>query len=94
MVDAYTNTEELMDWQHRPPSSREDMNEALDISGAKESLASSGPDDVKAEGNPLQEKKNSLIPANIKAKYGTAVVEKLISEEQVEEIVFLLFPEG
>nr|XP_056703362.1 testis-expressed protein 33 [Euleptes europaea] len=61
--------------------SREDMKDAKEVSSAKESLASSG-QDVKAEGKPLQEKKSSLIPNNIKAKYGTLVVEKLVSEEQ------------
>ncbi|KAJ7330134.1 hypothetical protein JRQ81_016308 [Phrynocephalus forsythii] len=61
--------------------SREDMKEAGKISSAKESLASNG-QDVKAEGKPFQDKKNSLIPANIKAKFGTPMVEKLVSEEQ------------
>ncbi|XP_077195726.1 ciliary microtubule inner protein 4 isoform X2 [Paroedura picta] len=94
LEDSYTNTEELMGRQYRPvgtrllgsprkagKGSREDMKDAQDVSSAKESLASSG-QDVKAEGKPLQEKKSSLIPNNIKAKYGTAVVEKLVSEEQ------------
>ncbi|XP_060101497.1 ciliary microtubule inner protein 4 isoform X2 [Heteronotia binoei] len=92
MEDSYTNTDELMGRQYRPvgtrllgsprktgKGTREDMKDAQDV--AKDSLASSGLD-VKAEGKPLQEKKSSFIPNNIKAKYGTSVVEKLISEEQ------------
>ncbi|KAM6436121.1 ciliary microtubule inner protein 4 [Liasis olivaceus] len=62
-------------------SSCEDIKEAKTALSAKDSLASNT-QDVKAEGKPLQEKKSSLVPANIKAKYGTTVVEKLISEEQ------------
>ncbi|XP_067325317.1 ciliary microtubule inner protein 4 [Anolis sagrei] len=57
------------------------MKESGNILSAKESLTSSG-QDVKAEGKPLLDQKNSLIPANIKAKYGTTGVEKLVSEEQ------------
>ncbi|XP_034258989.2 ciliary microtubule inner protein 4 isoform X1 [Pantherophis guttatus] len=62
-------------------SSYEDTEEVKTVLNAKDSLAS-GIQNVKAEGKSLQEKKNSLVPANIKAKYGTTVVEKLISEEQ------------
>ncbi|XP_054845167.1 testis-expressed protein 33 [Eublepharis macularius] len=93
MEDNYINTDEL-GRQYRPIGTRllgsprktvkgscEDMKDAQDVSSAKESLASSG-HDVKAEGKPLQEKKSHLIPNNIKAKYGTSVVEKLVSEEQ------------
>ncbi|XP_039209047.1 testis-expressed protein 33 isoform X2 [Crotalus tigris] len=61
-------------------SSCEDTEEKS-VLNAKGSLAS-GIQNVKAEGKPLQEKRSSLMPANIKAKYGTTVVEKLISEEQ------------
>ncbi|XP_070803996.1 ciliary microtubule inner protein 4 [Pituophis catenifer annectens] len=64
-----------------PKSSYEDTEEVKTVLNAKDSLAS-GIQNVKAEGKSLQEKKNSLVPANIKAKYGTTVVEKLISEEQ------------
>ncbi|XP_063164349.1 ciliary microtubule inner protein 4 isoform X2 [Candoia aspera] len=62
-------------------SSCEDIKEAKTVLSAKDSLASST-QEVKAEGKPLQEKKSNLVPANIKAKYGTTAVEKLISEEQ------------
>ncbi|XP_013913252.1 PREDICTED: testis-expressed sequence 33 protein isoform X1 [Thamnophis sirtalis] len=61
--------------------SYEDTEEVKTVLNAKDSLAS-GIQNVKVEGKCLQEKKNSRIPANIKAKYGTTVVEKLISEEQ------------
>lgn len=101
MEDSYTNTDELTGRQYRPvgtrllgsprktgKGSREDMKDTQDVSSAKESLASSG-HDVKAEGKPLQEKKTSLIPNNIKAKYGTSVVEKLVSEEQVKKIILI-----
>ncbi|XP_061438774.1 ciliary microtubule inner protein 4 [Rhineura floridana] len=94
MEDGFTNSDEIMGRQYRPIGTRllgsprknikgscEDMKEAKDVMSAKESLASSE-QDVKAEGKPLQEKKNSLIPANIKAKFGTSTVEKLVSEEQ------------
>uniref|UniRef100_A0A8D2J8L4 Testis expressed 33 n=1 Tax=Varanus komodoensis TaxID=61221 RepID=A0A8D2J8L4_VARKO len=94
MEESYTNADELAGRQYRPlgtrllgsprktiKGNREDMKEAENVLSAKESLASSG-HDVKAEGKPLHEKKGSLIPANIKAKYGTPMVEKLISEEQ------------
>lgn len=67
-------------------SSCEDTEEVKSVSHAKGSLAS-GIQNVKAEGKPLQEKRSSLMPANIKAKYGTTVVEKLISEEQVNKII-------
>ncbi|XP_008108867.1 ciliary microtubule inner protein 4 isoform X2 [Anolis carolinensis] len=59
----------------------EEMKESGNMLSAKESLTSSR-QDVKAEGKPLLEQKNNLIPANIKAKYGTTGVEKLVSEEQ------------
>uniref|UniRef100_A0A6J0T8G9 Ciliary microtubule inner protein 4 isoform X1 n=1 Tax=Pogona vitticeps TaxID=103695 RepID=A0A6J0T8G9_9SAUR len=59
----------------------ENTKESGKVPSAQESLASSG-QDVKAEGKSFQEKKNSLIPANIKAKFGTSMVEKLVSEEQ------------
>uniref|UniRef100_A0A8D0CC88 Thiosulfate sulfurtransferase n=1 Tax=Salvator merianae TaxID=96440 RepID=A0A8D0CC88_SALMN len=92
--DCYTNSDDLMGRQYRPvgtrllgsprktiKGSREDIKEVKDVSTAKESLTSNG-QDVKAEGKLLQDKKNSLIPLNIKAKFGTSVVEKLVSEEQ------------
>nr|XP_034984413.1 testis-expressed protein 33 isoform X1 [Zootoca vivipara] len=95
MEDGHGNSDELTGRQYRPIVTRphgsprksgkgscEDMKEAQDVMTAKEPLASSG-QDVKAEGKALQEKKNSLIiPPNIKAKFGTAMVEKLVSEEQ------------
>ncbi|KAJ6658888.1 hypothetical protein lerEdw1_019524 [Lerista edwardsae] len=94
MEDGYTNADEVMSRQYRPLGPRltgsprktmkgsyEDMTRAQDVSSAKESLVSSG-QDVKAEGKLIQDKKSSLIPSNIKAKYGTAAVEKLVSEEQ------------
>uniref|UniRef100_A0A8C5S8R5 Ciliary microtubule inner protein 4 n=1 Tax=Laticauda laticaudata TaxID=8630 RepID=A0A8C5S8R5_LATLA len=62
-------------------SSYEDIEEANTVLNTKDSLAS-GIQNVKVEGKPLHEKRSSLMPANIKAKYGTTVVEKLISEEQ------------
>ncbi|XP_042325406.1 testis-expressed protein 33 isoform X2 [Sceloporus undulatus] len=93
MEDALSDSYEQTGRQHRPlgtpllgssrkvlKGSREDVKESGTMSSAKESLAASG-QDVKAEGKFLQDK-NNLIPANIKAKYGTAVLEKLISEEQ------------
>ncbi|KAH0616926.1 hypothetical protein JD844_028404 [Phrynosoma platyrhinos] len=93
MEDAFSDSYEQTSRQHRPlgtpllgssrkvlKGSREDVKDSGTISSAKESLAASG-QDVKAEGKPLLEK-NNLIPANIKAKYGTAMLEKLISEEQ------------
>lgn len=96
MEDSYSNSDDLVGRQYRPVGTRllgsprkagkggrEDMKDAQDVSSAKESLASSG-QDVKAEGKLLQEKKSSVIPNNIKAKYGTSVVEKLISEEEVK----------
>lgn len=67
-------------------SSYEDTEVAKTVLNAKDSLAS-GIQNVKVEGKSLQEKKSSLMPANIKAKYGTTVVEKLISEEQVNKII-------
>uniref|UniRef100_A0A670XND4 Ciliary microtubule inner protein 4 n=1 Tax=Pseudonaja textilis TaxID=8673 RepID=A0A670XND4_PSETE len=62
-------------------SSYEDTEEAKTVLNTKDSLAS-GIQNVKVEGKPPHEKRSSLVPANIKAKYGTTVVEKLISEEQ------------
>ncbi|XP_070612292.1 ciliary microtubule inner protein 4 [Erythrolamprus reginae] len=62
-------------------SSYEDSEDAKTVLNARDSLASSI-QSVKSEGKCLQEKKSHLVPANIKARYGTTEVEKLISEEQ------------
>ncbi|XP_067415104.1 ciliary microtubule inner protein 4 [Emydura macquarii macquarii] len=48
---------------------------------AKESIASIG-QDVKAEGKLLQEKKSSIIPMNIKHKFGSTIIDELVTEEQ------------
>lgn len=106
MEDGYANSDEVMGRQYRPLGPRltgsprktmkgsyEDMTRAQDVSSAKESLVPSG-QDVKAEGKLIQDKKSSLIPNNIKAKYGTTAVEKLVSEEQVENITLSLFCQG
>ncbi|XP_066489414.1 ciliary microtubule inner protein 4 isoform X2 [Tiliqua scincoides] len=94
MEDGYTDSDEPMSRQYRPLGHRltasprktikgscEDITRFQDVSSAKESLVSSG-QDVKAEGKLVPEKQSSLIPTNIKAKYGTTVVEKLVTEEQ------------
>ncbi|XP_053107821.1 testis-expressed protein 33 isoform X2 [Hemicordylus capensis] len=67
--------------QNTNKGSCEDEKKVQDILNAQESLVSSE-QDVKAEGKLLNEKTDSLIPTNIKAKYGTSAVEKLVSEEQ------------
>uniref|UniRef100_A0A8C8VLX3 Testis expressed 33 n=1 Tax=Pelusios castaneus TaxID=367368 RepID=A0A8C8VLX3_9SAUR len=48
---------------------------------AKESLAPIG-QEVKAEGKLLHEKKSSVIPINIKHKFGSTIVDELVTEEQ------------
>nr|XP_032635084.1 testis-expressed protein 33 isoform X2 [Chelonoidis abingdonii] len=105
-VQAYSNGKEPAAGQHRPlgprvpgsprkttKTSHKEAREFRNGLSAKESLASIG-QDVKAEGKLFQEKKNSIIPINIKHKFGSSIVDELITEEQVvEEVVTLTHKE-
>ncbi|XP_074839961.1 ciliary microtubule inner protein 4 [Carettochelys insculpta] len=93
-VQAYSDGKEPVAGQHRPlgprlpgylrKNSKTSHKEAREFhSGlsAKESLASIG-QDVKAEGKLFQEKKTSTIPVNIKHKFGSTIMDELVTEEQ------------
>ncbi|KAM9173220.1 ciliary microtubule inner protein 4 isoform 2-T2 [Pangshura tecta] len=93
-VQAYSDGKEPAAGQHRPlrprvpgspqkttKTSHKEAREYRNGLSAKESLASIG-QDVKAEGKLFQEKKNSIIPINIKHKFGSSIVDELVTEEQ------------
>ncbi|XP_039343101.1 testis-expressed protein 33 isoform X2 [Mauremys reevesii] len=93
-VQAYSDGKEPAAGQHRQlrprvpgspqkttKTSHKEAREFRNGLSAKESLASIG-QDVKAEGKLFQEKKNSIIPINIKHKFGSSIVDELVTEEQ------------
>nr|XP_025045780.1 testis-expressed protein 33 isoform X1 [Pelodiscus sinensis] len=93
-VQAYSGGKEPGAGQHRPlglrvpgslrktsNTSHKEAREFRNGLRAKESLASIG-QDVKAEGKLFQEKESSIIPVNIKHKFGSSIVEDLVTEEQ------------
>ncbi|XP_050783028.1 testis-expressed protein 33 isoform X1 [Gopherus flavomarginatus] len=93
-VQAYSNGKEPAAGQHQPlgprvpgsprkttKTSHKEVREFRNGLSAKESLASIG-QDVKAEGKLFQEKKNNIIPINIKHKFGSSIVDELVTEEQ------------
>ncbi|XP_005302497.2 ciliary microtubule inner protein 4 [Chrysemys picta bellii] len=93
-VQAYSDGKEPVAGQHRPlgprmpgsprkttKTSHKEVREFRNGLSAKESLASIG-QDVKAEGKLFQEKKSSIIPINIKHKFGSSIVDDLVTEEQ------------
>ncbi|CAM5083444.1 unnamed protein product [Eretmochelys imbricata] len=93
-VQAYSDGKEPAAGQHRPlgprlpgsprkttKTSHKEAREFPNGLSAKESLASIG-QDVKAEGKLFQGKKSSIIPINIKHKFGSSIVDELVTEEQ------------
>ncbi|KAM7181813.1 ciliary microtubule inner protein 4 isoform 2-T2 [Macrochelys suwanniensis] len=93
-VQAYSDGKEPVAGQHRPlgprvpesprKTTKTSCKEAREFQNglsAKESLASIG-QDVKAEGKLFQQKKSSIIPINIKHKFGSSIVDELVTEEQ------------